>query len=305
MSTNKRLSSVFVELTQDALLKAFWYKPSLRLFLQQHHIAEKALAQWHADQSKRDFILWLWPQLVKDEKGQNVILSMARSLAEMKHFPDLERKEDTKIRIPEAREAIARLREAVAAVNETIRETKDAENRRKAALEQMSQRIAAQQSLEKLKTSLTDITPQLGTQTGGYAFERWFYDLAIYFELEARSGYKANGRQIDGAATIEGTTFLVETKFTGTPIGSPDIDTFMAKIESKSDNTMGIFVSMSGFNEGAIHAASKHRTPMLLLDHNHIFGLILSSMMTLPQVVSRIKRHASQTGSSYLGASDF
>ena len=169
-----------------------------------------------------------------------------------------------------------------------------------------SQRIAAQQSLEKLKTSLTEITPQLGTQPGGYAFERWFYDLAIYFELEARPGYKANGRQIDGALTIEGTTFLVETKFTGTPIGSPDIDTFMAKIESKSDNTMGIFVSMSGFNDGAIHAASKRRTPYVaFLDHNHIFGLILSSMMTLPQVVSRIKRHASQTGSSYLGASDF
>ncbi len=103
---SKRLSPVFVELTQDALLKAFWYKPSLRMFLQQHRISDRALAQWHADQSKRDFILWLWPQLVKDEKGQNAILGMARSLAEMKHFPDLERKEDTKIRIPEARKPL-------------------------------------------------------------------------------------------------------------------------------------------------------------------------------------------------------
>src|SRR4051794_40078473 len=110
---NKKLSPAFIELTLDALLKAFWFKPSLRLFLQQHNIAERALAQWHADQSKRDFTLWLWPQLVNGEKGQNVILSMARSLAEMRHFPDLERKEDTKVRIPEAKEAIARLREAV------------------------------------------------------------------------------------------------------------------------------------------------------------------------------------------------
>ncbi|MGA3132754.1 MAG: restriction endonuclease [Terracidiphilus sp.] len=301
----KKLSPAFVELTQDALLKAFWYKPSLRLFLQQHRIAERALAQWHADQSKRDFILWLWPQLVKDEKGQNAILDMARSLAEMRHFPDLERKEDTKIRIPEAKQAIARLRDAVLTINETIRESKDAEIRRKAALEEMTARVAAQQSLEKLSSRLTEITPQLGTQAGGYAFERWFYDLAIFFELEARPGYTASGRQIDGALTVDGTTFLVETKFTATPVGSPDIDTFMAKIESKADNTMGLLVSLSGFNDGAKISASKQRTPMLLLDHGHIFNLILSGMMTLPQVVSRIKRHASQTGSSFLGASDF
>lgn len=302
---SKKLSPMFVELTMDALLKAFWYKPSLRLFLQQHRIAERALAQWHADQSKRDFILWLWPQLVKDEKGQNAILDMARSLAEMQHFPDLERKEDTRIRIPDAKESIARLRKAVLSINETIRESKDSEQRRKAAFEQMSSRIAAQQSIEKLAARLTEITSQLGSQDGGYNFERWFYDLAIFFELEARPGYVANGRQIDGALTVDGTTFLVETKFTTTPIGSPDIDTFMAKIESKADNTMGILVSISGFNEGAKGSASKQKTPMLLLDHGHIFNLLLSGVMTLPQVVSRIKRHASQTGSSYLGATEF
>ncbi|MBI4667607.1 MAG: restriction endonuclease [Elusimicrobia bacterium] len=115
----------------------------------------------------------------------------------------------------------------------------------------------------------------------------------------------AEGRQIDGAITLEGTTFLLETKFTNELIGSPDIDTFMAKIESKADNTMGLFVSISGFTDGAKSAASKQRTPMLLLDHSHIYNLILPGVMTLPQVVSRIKRHASQTGSSYLEALKF
>src|ERR1700693_718170 len=169
---SKRLSPVFIELTQDALLKESWYKPSWRLLLQQHGITGGALAQWHADQSKRDFILWLWPRLVKDEKGQNAILSMARSLAEMAHFPDLERKADTKIRIPEAKTAISRLREAVQVINETIRETKDAVRRRRAAQEEIALRFAAQQSLEKLQNRITEITPELGTQPGGYAFER-------------------------------------------------------------------------------------------------------------------------------------
>lgn len=302
---NKKLSPAFVELTQDALLKAIWFKGSLRMFLIQHQISESALAQWQADQSKRDFIEWLWPRLVKNEKGQNAILAMARSLAEMKHFPDLERKEDTKERIPEAVEAVNRLRKAVSEINETIRETKAAEQRRKTAIEEVAKRQAAQQSLEKLQTALNGLTIKIGTQDGGYEFERWIYDLAIYFELEARPGYKAAGRQIDGAITIEGTTFLIEAKLVNEPIGSPDIDIFMAKIESKADNTMGLFISLSGFNDGAKQAASKHRTPMLLLDSGHIFNLVMRGVMTLPQVVSRVKRHAHQTGSSYLSASDF
>ncbi|MBP6782155.1 MAG: restriction endonuclease [Verrucomicrobiales bacterium] len=302
---NKKLSPAFVELTQDALLKAIWFKGSLRMFLIQHQISESILAQWQADQSKRDFINWLWPRLVKDEKGQNAILAMARSLAEMRHFPDLERKEDTKERIPEAVEAINRLRVVVSAVNETISETKAAEKRRQTAREQTSQLLAAMQSLEKLQSDLNALTPKIGTQPGGYEFEKWLYDLAIFFELDARPGYKAAGRQIDGAITIEGTTFLLEAKLVNAPIGSPDIDIFMAKIESKADNTMGLFVSLSGFNEGAKLAASKQRTPMLLLDSGHIFTLIMRGIMTLPQVVSRIKRHAHQTGSSYLSAADF
>jgi hypothetical protein len=63
-------------------------------------------------------------------------------------------------------------------------------------------RLAAQQSLEKLQAELNALTPKIGTQEGGYAFEKWFYDLAIFFELDARRGYKAGGRQIDGALTI-------------------------------------------------------------------------------------------------------
>lgn len=275
------------------------------MFLIQHHIPDTTLAQWHADQSKREFIDWLWPRLVRDEKGQNAVLAMARSLAEMRHFPDLERKEDTKQRIPEAVEAVNRLRHAVAEVNETIRETRTAEARRKTTMEEAAKRQAAQQSLEKLQTTLNGLSSKIGTQEGGYEFERWIYDLAIYFELEARTGYKAAGRQIDGAITIEGTTFLIEAKLVNELIGSPDIDIFMAKIESKADNTMGLFISLSGFNDGAKKAASKQRTPMLLLDSGHIYSLIMRGVMTFPQVVARIKRHAHQTGSSYLSATDF
>lgn len=305
IGASKRLSPAFVELTLDTLLKAIWRKTTLRRFLQQHNVSSADLAQWHADQTKRAFLEWVWPQLVESDRGQNAILAMARSLADMRHFPDLEMKEDAKISILEAEKATTRLRQEVEKINESIQETKEAERRRQAARDESAARRASQESIEKLQRRLVELMPQLGTQAGGYAFERWFYDLAVFFDLEARPGYYADGRQIDGALTIEGTTYLLETKFTKEAVGSPDIDTFMAKIESKADNTMGLFVSIQGFSEGAVRSASKQRTPMLLLDYGHLFNLILRGVMTLPQVVSRIKRHASQTGSSYLNSAEF
>ena len=301
----KKLSPTFIDLTQDTSLKVFWYKPSLRFFLQQHKIKESALGQWHLDQTKRTFLQWLWPKLVGNDSGENAILAMARSLSEMEHFPDLERHEESASKIAAAKEAVVRLRREVDKINNNIRESKEAAHRRRKAQAVMEASLAAQQSIEKLNTALTELMPQLGTQGGGYAFEGWFYDLANHFELDARRPYNADGRQIDGSLTYDGTTFLLEAKFTNSPIGSPDIDIFLNKIRTKADNTMGICISISGFNSGAIKEASRPGTPVLMMDHTHIFNLVLNGTMVLPQVISRIKRHAHQTGQSYLAVEDF
>ncbi len=301
----KRLAPAFIDLTRDALWRAYWYKKSLRRFLQQHGISQSVLACWHTDQTKIDYIDWLFGELVGKQSGRDCILSMARSLAGMEHFPDLERREDTKDRVAAAHVAVARLRTEVSKLDEVQREEREAREHRKRNLERIQERNKNRLSLQQLETRLTDLMPSLGNQTAGYDFEKWFYDLALFCEVDSRPSYNADGRQIDGSVTIEGTTFLIETKFTRKPIGSSDVDVFMSKIESKADNTMGIMISISGFTSGAIKTASKQRTPMLLLDHGHLYGLILRAIMTLPQVISRVKRHASQTGKAYLAASEF
>jgi hypothetical protein len=303
---SQRLTPSFVQLTQDALLKAFWYKPAFRLFLQQHRIKDSSLAVWHADQSKRDFVAWLFPRLLKVEAGHMVVLDMARSLSEMEHFPDLERHEDSKQKLRDARIAVQRLKVEVQKIDAKLNEDKDAARRRKEAQARTVAHQQAALSISRIQEDLVGLIPQQGTKPGGFAFEKWFYNLAIFFELQARPPYKSpDGRQIDGALTHGGTTFLIETKFTKEQIDLTHIDSFMAKINSKSDNTMGIMVSMAGFEDGAIRAASKERTPMLLLDHSHFFGLIFTELMTLQQVIERIKRHASQTGESHLPANKF
>lgn len=156
----------------------------------------------------------------------------------------------------------------------------------------------------KLGEQLTELHPHIGTQKGGYKFQDWFYDLVAYAEIENRRPYVTSGRQIDGSITIDGTTYLVELKFTATQAGAPDIDIFKSKVESKADNTMGVFVSISGYSSVAITEASGKKTALLLLDASHIY-LSLTGAMRLSEIIQRIRRHASQTGDSYLPSNMF
>ena len=101
-----------------------------------------------------------------------------------------------------------------------------------------------------------------------------------------------------------GTTYLVELKFTATQSDATDINNFFKKVTTKADNTMGIMISISGYTSVATKEASGSRTPLLLLDHGHIY-MALSSVMSFTEIVDRIRRHASQTGEAYLNTKDF
>ena len=77
----------------------------------------------------------------------------------------------------------------------------------------------------------------------------------------------------------------------------------MAKVNSKADNTMGLFVTMSGYTQVAVSEASQPKTPLLLLDSTHVF-MVLQGLWDLSEMVSRLRQHASQTSEAYLpGAS--
>jgi hypothetical protein len=155
-----------------------------------------------------------------------------------------------------------------------------------------------------LSTRLKDLSKDIGSQQSGYAFQDWFYDLLDYFEVRCRRPYNSAGRQIDGSATIEGTTYLIELKFTNKQSDVTDIDSFLAKIRTKADNTMGVMMSMTGYSQNAIDSATFNGTPVLLLDHSHLY-LMLHGGFTFSDLVARLRRHCSQTGAPYLLATGY
>lgn len=162
----------------------------------------------------------------------------------------------------------------------------------------------SQQNLQELNDQLNELGTRIGEQKAGYEFQDWFYSLLDFSEISNRKPYTHQGRQIDGSLTLSGTTYLVELKFTSTQADATDIDSFYRKVTSKADNTMGVMVSISGYSSIAVKEASGERTPILLLDHSHLY-LVLGGIMGMGEIVERVRRHASQTGEAYLRASEF
>lgn len=293
-----------VQLAYEAALNSFWRKESLRKFLRQSHVAEAHLATWSQEESKRDFLDRTFAALQRTDKGKALIGQMAIFLAEQTTFPDLRNWEDSAIKIQHASKAVAELKALLASQTEQVRSEREREAVKAKAREEREVAQRQRTSLSELMKRLDDLAPQMGTAPGGYAFQDWFYDFLVFAEIEHRRPYNTGGRQIDGSITIDGTTYLVELKFTADQAGGPDIDVFRGKVESKADNTMGLFVSMAGYSSVAVREASGRKNTLLLLDASHMY-LILTSGMQCLDVVRRVRRHASQTGEAYLPVSSF
>lgn len=299
-----RLTPYYIELVYDAGLKSFWRKQSLRKFLQQCAISNAFLATWAADEKKRDFLDRLFAELPTTDRGRTGLLRIAEYLMEQRNFPDLEGWEDSARKIKDAHDAVGRLRIHHERQEEQIQSEGDKRTAKETFQSQQGKAHRSQQALQQLMGRLNELGTRLGTQQAGYDFQAWFYDLLDFAEIPNRRPYTHDGRQIDGSLTLAGTTYLVELKFTSEQAAATDIDTFYRKVTSKAHNTMGVMVSISGYSPVATKEASSERTPLLLLDHGHLY-LVLGGIMSLGEVIERVRRHASQTGEAYLPAGSF
>ena len=294
----------FLDLVADALLHSFWRKRSLRNFLRRMNIKDSFLATWQEDsETKRDFIYRMFPQLEKSEAGQNTLRSIARELADQVKFPDLDNWENSTELKAKAADAVRALKAYLAKQRDDVATAREQVAARKRAQALREERAKQTANLDTLKDRLDRLAVRLGTPEAGYEFQDWFYDLVGHFELVSRRPYVAAGRQIDGSVTVEGTTYLVELKFTAGQGDANDIDTFFRKVTDKADNTMGIMVSVSGYSSVAIGEASKPKTPLLLLDHGHLYA-ILGGTVTFAELIGRARRHSSQTSKAYLPVAD-
>ena len=299
-----KITPRLIELTYEATLKSFWRKEALRKFLRASHVAEGFVATWASDESKRDFLYRAFQKLQASDRGKAVIFEIARFLSEQTTFPDLRNWEDSAQMIAEATKAVAELKAYLKSQGENIRDEREREEAKAKARDDRQKIQRSLTDKTKLQQRLDTLHLVVGTQQGGYDFQDWFYDLLDFCEIQNRRPYVSAGRQIDGSITFDGTTYLVELKFTGSQADATDVDSLRSKVDDKADNTMGILVSISGYSSVAVTQASGRKTTLLLFDAMHIY-LFLSGTLSFRDIISRVRRHASQTGEAYLAAANF
>ncbi len=299
-----KITPRLIELTYEAALKAYWRRDALRKFLRASYVKESFISSWASDESKRELLDRLFQKLQATDKGKAVIFQMARNLSEQKTFPDLRNWEDTVIKIQNAHKAVQELKGYLSQQGKEIKTEKDRKTAQEKARKEKQKIQRSLTDKSKLQTNLDAMYSKVGTQKGGYEFESWFYELLDFCEINNRKPYKSDGRQIDGSLTLDGTTYLIELKFTINQSGATDIDSLKAKVNKMADNTMGIMVSISGYSSVAINDASGSKSTLLVFDANHLY-LFLSGAMGFSDIISRVRRHASQTGEAYLAANKF
>ncbi len=80
-----------------------------------------------------------------------------------------------------------------------------------------------------------------------------------------------------------------------------DLDSFAGKIGRKLDNTLGLFLSMNGFQQSAVDLHSQGRSVMILMDGSDL-SAVMDGRIELPELLKRKRQHAARTGGIYLGA---
>lgn len=99
----------------------------------------------------------------------------------------------------------------------------------------------------------------------GRAFERLLKKMFDHAGLDARTGFRPAGEEIDGSFFHRGRVMLLEAKWTASRQPASSLYSFRGKIEGKLVGTIGLFISVSGFSPEAINALIAGKTLNLIL----------------------------------------
>lgn len=155
--------------------------------------------------------------------------------------------------------------------------------------------------LASLKNRLIQVA-SLEPQPRGYEYERFLKDLFDANGLSARSSFRLVGEQIDGSFESSGETYLLEAKWTGSPIGVADLRAFNAKVEEKAAWARGVFVSNSGFTEDGLVAFGRGKR-VVCMDGLDLYEM-LERGLTFAEVLARKVRRAAESGNPFIRVRD-
>jgi hypothetical protein len=302
----KRISTDAYQALREALAVIVWNKRPFESYLRTAlRESPELLAGLPFSEPKRVVADALVDRLVeKDQKYQQVTLTLMVEVASMTSFPNIELikdAEDRDLRLTEAKRAVERLRDLTKSYASllTERERREADEEGRRAQTEAQRKFADE--IEALLQRFMALQSEDDHHMRGKAFERLLTDLFALFDLEPRLAYSLEREQIDGSLSFDTDDYIVEARWRADPVDRGDADIFAAKVRRKGKNAVGLFISVNGFTKPALDQY-REATPFIVMDGADLY-LALDQRISLDDMLKSKKRHANETGDCYLAAS--
>ena len=249
--------------------------------------------------TKREAADQLIDRLVADEDlYRDITVRLMLEVANTTTFPELERHEDSRHLLEQARAVVVHLKEFTTQHEGLIveRERLDAERAAYAQQAEVQRRFSDE--LYELKSMFLRLSNSKETpQQRGRDFEAFLNQLFAMFDLEPRLAYSLPREQIDGAFSFDTDDYIIEAKWTTEPVSRGQADEFANKVRRKGKNALGLIVTMGGISAPAI-AEYSTATPFMTVDGPDLY-CVLDQRARLDDLLRRKKRHANETGECY------
>lgn len=294
---NGHLSAVAIQALQEALSVIYWYKLDLKRFLRNCITDDSVIVAIDWDNYyKRQIAAEVVDVLCSQQtKYLGDIQRLMHEVCKMTNFSHLEQLEDGKRKAQEAKLAVQALKDIVHENNKQIEEAKEISMKRRATMDRIAATKAMSDKLEAIKSDYFALVTSQEYQKRGFMLEKVMYDLFNLFDLDPKASFRNVGEQIDGAFSLEGTDYLFEAKWQNHLTDISDLDAFGGKVKRKLDNTLGLFLSITGFSPDGVNAHSIGRSSILLMDGMDLMS-VLEGQIDFVSLIVRKRRHAAQTG---------
>jgi len=285
---------------QEALASVYWYKSDLRSFLD-HALGDRSLLpllDWK--DNKRSIVATLVGLLARDAaRYSNDLRRLMVEVARVDDFRHLRRLDDGDEKLCQAQESVAALRRLLRADAwsgaEDEPEARDGERS-----DPSRGPMGVAQTLARLRADFGRLVASDDGRFRGRRLERLTKGLFAAFDFDGIVLNLDAGR-IEGSMTLVDTACLFEARWHDEPADFREILTLGEKIWREPEETLGLFLSLNGFSPNAIRALWDRR-PVILMDGGDLMA-VLEERIDLVRLLLRKRRHALQTGGTFLPVS--
>ncbi len=276
----------------NAICACFWYKRGLRSFLIECGVPERYYDA-KAVGSKGQFI----PIIINDlatrgEDGKKVLDTICRELVALDGPVDKgELNEET------ARSELLKLRQQMRRTGLTEGLSKqegqsEAERNQAAKQAELARRLAA------VRDRFYELHRWQGTpQERGVQLQSLLKDLFAAHEIPYDPPFRTPGQEMDGKFVFASRHFLVEARWRKDEADFQALSHFHSKIKTKLTGTLGLFISMEGFQPDAVQSVLQLGDRSMLLLSGMELVKIIEEHISLPDALDHMISEASKRGS--------